>query len=276
MSTIWQTGVGIVNDPSFKEAADFAQQLSTSRFRGCCIKLTHGSERVNEEWMDIHRTVKFLTDAKIKVGGWHFALADPRDEANLFAEQLTKYKMSFAVVDAEGAHDGNWPGGNPDRSKTFVDAYRAKKPKLPSALTTFGGAPAPWVLGHVRDDEKGTPYYNMGPMRFAPWWKNNFRFLPQAYPQIEGALHYEPVECVKHAIRAGWPLSWVHLMFGIYAEKWSDGSIHGMSGDAYIARYKAARRLGVGKGFQTFLSETMLDKDYLALVKILDVNGLAF
>ena len=56
-------------------------------------------------------------------------------------------------------------GGDPGRSRVFVDSFRKELPDLPAAVTTMGAAPAPWVY----------------PFDYAPWREHGFALMPQAY-----------------------------------------------------------------------------------------------
>lgn len=186
----------------------------------------------------------------ISIVGWGVLGDHPEREANYANERLHHFGLSAYVADAEGPHKGDWPGGDAHRSDVFCRVFRKLRPKAALGFTTFGAAPAPWVLGKVGDD-------SAGPMHFTPWWKAGAVLIPQAYPNEFGDV-YEPKACVQHAIRANWPLSGVKLAVGNY---------NGWHAAEYVPRLKDAYHAGARRrcqGFTAYDAENMIDDDYRA------------
>jgi hypothetical protein len=121
-----------------------------------------------------------------------------------------------------------------DRSAAFVEAFRALEPTMPAALVTLGAAKAPWVL----------------PINFGAWRHAGFSLLPEAYyNQYPGD---RPDLTVAHAQRAGWPLSLVHPVIGVY---------HHYPAARYVP---LLQNLGT-TGFSVFLGDQMTPADFEAL-----------
>jgi hypothetical protein len=260
--TVWQRAIDIVHDINFKDPKDYAGILVSNSFTGVMVKIHDGTDRTNEdglkEWISTLRHVGVLF-----VGGWGVQQDDPANEARLAAD-IVNEGLDFYVADAEGPYKGDWPDGDPRRSLVFVQAYEKTAAQTKAhALTTFGAAPSPWLLGHIEDNTLG-PRYHCGPMRFQPWYRRGWRFLPQCYPNLDPV--YSVDSCLDHARRSGWPLPWVHLTIGLYQDK-----LGWPTGEMWVPQLIRARSLGVGAGFQTFLADVMNsrgDSDYVALGKL--------
>lgn len=258
----------IIHDIHFKDPSDYAGILVANGFSGVMVKIHDGTNYVNgSNGPELQGWVREVKSRGVRfVGGWGVPQDKPDDEGTIAAAIVTRQLLDFYVADAEGPHKGDWPGGDPARSLEFVKAYErsASAQALPHALTTFGAAPAPWVLGHIDDNTLG-PHYHVGPMRFQPWYRRGWRLLPQCYPNLDPVYDVDSV--IAHAVRAGWPLPYVHLTIGLYEDKlgWPTGA-------EWVPKLIRARRLGVGAGFTTFLGDVMNSRgpsDYEALSQLI-------
>lgn len=131
-----------------------------------------------------------------KVGGWGINHTDPVGDARDASDAIREYGLDFYIADAEAeykASEGGW-----ERSARFVSEYRRLRPSFPSALSSLGGSPEPWVMD----------------INYKPWQEANFDFLPQAY--WNDYLEYEPGSVLSHARRAGFNPLRVHLTYGLY------------------------------------------------------------
>jgi len=186
--------------------------------------------------------VRLVRQAGFVTGAWGVERDQPEQEASLAARIVGEWGYRFYIADAEDAYKAD-TGGDIARSATFVDAFRARAPDLPAALSTYGAAPAPFVL----------------PIDFASWRQAGFELLPQAYFN-ESAI-YRPDRTIAHAVRAGWDPRRVHPIVGVY---------HQYPAERYLPLLRAARSYG----FSVYLADQMSDSDYSALGQAIQ-EGLA-
>jgi hypothetical protein len=186
--------------------------------------------------------VRLVREAGFVTGAWGVQRDQPVDEAALAVRLVQEWGFRFYIADAEDAYKAD-AGGVLARSQEFVDAFRARAPNLPAALSTYGAAPAPHVL----------------PIDFAAWRRGGFHLLPQAY--YNESEIYRPDETVAHASRAGWPRSHVHPVVGVYRR---------YPAEAYLPLLEAAESYG----FSVYLADQMTDADYVALRRGIE-QGLA-
>ena len=170
----------------------------------------------------------------IAVGAWGAEGLDPIASAAVADLAVRTYGFDFYIADAEGPYEGKHRSSGWGRSSTFVRAFRSLQPSIPAALITLGAAKAPYVL----------------PIDFAAWRNGGFDLLPEAYyNQYPG---YRPDLTVAHAQRAGWPLSLVHPVIGVY---------HHYPAANYVPLLQA---LGT-HGFAVFLGDQMTPADFASL-----------
>jgi len=192
---------------------------------------------INPEFLRLTREAGLVT------GAWGAVRTDPEEEASLAIRLVRDGGYAFYVADAEDAYKADAPGGVWGRSAAFVTAFRSLAPDLAAALTTYGAAPAPYVL----------------PIDFAAWRDGRFSFLPQAYYNVSPVDR--PDRTVEHALRAGWERSSVHPVIGVY-------------GGYRASRYVPLLRAAGTRGFSVFVADQMQDSDYAALGTAIE-DGLA-
>lgn len=192
---------------------------------------------INPEFLRLTREAGLVT------GAWGALRTEPAQEAALASQLVRDGGYAFYVADAEDAYKADAPGGVFDRSPAFVKAFRALEPDLPAALTTYGAAPAPYVL----------------PIDYAAWRDAGFSLLPEAYTNVSPVNR--PDRAVAHAVRAGWPVASVHPVIGVYG---------GYAASRYVPQLEAAGT----HGFSVFLADRMQDADYAALGAAIE-RGLA-
>ncbi len=169
----------------------------------------------------------------VAVGAWGVQRTDPEGEAKLAAKLVQKWGFDFYIADAEAEYKYTSPSGAFDavaygRSKRFVAAFRALMPKLPAALSTYGRA-------------------DMCDIDWAAWRGAGFVYLPQTYWNEFDI--YQPSECVKGAVKAGWPKNQVFPTIGI----WGGGQRKYVSAADYVADLKK----GGTVGFSVYVGESM-------------------
>jgi hypothetical protein len=225
-------GVFIDNPGDFPGPTALADELQRDHFSWVAFHAHNGiwvSWGVPQDWIDA------LRSRGISVGLWGWEDSSPQLSAELAAFQVRQVHADFYIADAEwdyerARHSAGWY-----RSQLFVNAFRQYEPNLPAALTTFGAAPAPWVL----------------PIDFAAWRNGGFDFLPQAYfnqfPKVD-----RPDMTVAHAARAGWSLDRVHPVIGVY---------HKYPAANYVPLLRAAGTTG----YSLFLADQATAADYQAL-----------
>jgi hypothetical protein len=180
----------------------------------------------------------------LKVCGWGVNGDQPVAEARLVDSLISRYGLDCYIADAENAHMAGDYGGDTARSPAFVDEFRRLRPGFPAALSSYAGAPAPWVL----------------PFLYDPWITAGFDFLPQAYLSI--SADYDPETAMAYAARVGWSKDKVHPTIGI---GWSQGR-PALSGAQQVDRLVAAANANA-YGYSIFLGETTTRADILALGK---------
>lgn len=117
-----------------------AEELQASHFTWVALHVHNGLNGIGIDplW------VSALREHGLLVGGWGTEEQHPLIDAVLADLAVRANDLDFYIADAEAPYEANHGGGW--RSKTFVAAFRSLQPTLPAALTTYGGAPAPWVL----------------------------------------------------------------------------------------------------------------------------------
>ena len=183
------------------------------------------------EWLQVMR------DNGIEVGAWGAEGLDPIASAAVADLAIRTYGFDFYIADAEEPYMGKHRSAGWLRSPSFVRAFRSLQPSIPAALVTLGAAKAPWVL----------------PIDFAAWRDSGFDLLPEAYyNQYPGD---RPDLTVAHAQRAGWPLSLVHPVIGVY---------HHYPAAKYVPLLQGLAT----HGFSVFLGDQMTPADFQALSAI--------
>lgn len=189
-------GVFIDNVGDFPGPTGLAAELEKDHFTWVAFHVHNGiwdSYTIPQDWIDTMRA------HGLKVGLWGWEDANPWLAAQLAVFQVRLTGADFYIADAEydyefSPHTGNWY-----HSRIFADTFRQYEPTLPAAMTTFGAATPPWVL----------------PIDFKAWRNAGFDLLPQAYynqfPKVDS-----PLATVQHAERAGWPITQVHPVIGVY------------------------------------------------------------
>jgi hypothetical protein len=223
-------GVFIDNPQNFPDAPTLAAQLHAAHFTWIAF---HVDDVGTLDWTP-PSWLQVMRDNGIAVGAWGAEGLDPIASAAVADLAIRTYGFDFYIADAEGPYERIKAGNGYWRSSMFVRAFRALQPTIPSALVTLGAAKAPWVL----------------PIDFNAWRSGGFDLLPEAYyNQYPG---YRPDLTVAHALRAGWSLSAVHPVIGVY---------HHYPAAKYVP---LLQNLGT-RGFSVFLGDQMTAADFTAL-----------
>jgi hypothetical protein len=244
-------GAGVLTErPADYEAVYLGKLLYAGGFRWLSLKIHDG---VNTDPGVLHQLetgwAKRVQAQGVAVGGWGVNGVEPEAEARLVANLVRTHGLAHYMADAEAAHKAD-TNGDPGRSKRFVDTLRPLAGKLPLALTSYGAAAGDNLLGHTRDGG----YV----MDYRPWYQAGYHFLPQAYPNEFGDV-YELEACLRHARRAGWPLSRIHLMIGNYGG-WHAEHYRARLRKVYVEGRTSSKRPTLC-GFNVFLLEQMREED---------------
>lgn len=223
-------GVFIDNPMNFPDAPTLAAELKASHFTWIAF---HVDDVGTLDWTP-PSWLQVMRDNGIEVGAWGAEGLDPIASAAVADLAIRTYGFDFYIADAEGPYEKIKAGNGYWRSSMFVRAFRALQPSIPSALVTLGAAKAPYVL----------------PMDFNAWRRGGFDLLPEAYyNQYPG---YRPDLTVAHAQRAGWALSLVHPVIGVY---------HHYPAANYVP---LLQKLST-RGFSVFIGDQMTAADFAAL-----------
>jgi hypothetical protein len=204
-------------------------------------------------------------------GVWGVHHNDPTSDAARAINQIDTWGPDFYIADAEAEYKTD-TGGTRAHSATFVNAFRATKPSFKAALTSYGGAYSPNVIGDCTNAAASVFDYKA-------WYDAGFHFHPQAYYNQNDV--YDPLICVLHAQRANWPLSRVHIIVGIFS-----GGIRTMHGadyvplmrqtDALLPNFGQAVSPQTTYGFSAFLGDQMIQQDFVDLgANVFDIPGVA-
>lgn len=220
-------GMFVDNPQDFPDPQTVATEMKANHFTWVSL---HLDDVATLEWTD-PTWISTMREHGISVGVWGVEGLNPIASADLV---LRTWSFDFYIADAEGPYEGKHRSTGWERSATFVLAFRSMQPTIPAALVTLGAARAPYVL----------------PIDFGAWRHGGFELLPEAY--FNQYPDYRPDLTVAHAVRAGWPLSLVHPVIGVY---------HHFPAARYVP---LLQNLGT-RGFSVFLGDEMTPADYLAL-----------
>lgn len=200
-----QAGMILEFTPDFNpHPTYYAKLLHENNFRWLSIKIHDGLAVVDLDplW------IKMCKEAGISVGGWGVLQSNPWNEAHLADRLIRKHELEHYTADAEAAHK-NDTNGNSKCSVIFTQEFAKLQPfRFPRLFTSYGAASGDNLLGSVTD----AMHYVMD---YQTWYRYGWRFAPQVYPNEFGDI-YSLHNCLQHAKRAGWPISFVKPMLGNY------------------------------------------------------------
>ena len=199
---LWRANGAFTAWMEYHEPEPIMARLGRHGWRWVALQATDGAYRQYE--LLLPRWLAAARASGLAVCGWGMLLAEPEREAELAAAVVREHGLDCWIANAEAYYKADDPVGDWGRSTRFVARFRELLPDLPAALSTYGAAPAPWVL----------------PIDYAAWLAGGFDLLPQAYlyEGEGGSPLYSPANAVAHALRAGYPLERVHLTVGLYGE----------------------------------------------------------
>jgi hypothetical protein len=145
---------------------------------------------------------------------------------------VRRYGLDFYIANAEADYEYSGPDGPDgtryDRSRAFVEAFRARQPGLPAGLSSYCRA-------------------DMHDLAWGAWRDGGFVFLPQAYVNDFGA-DVTPAACARGA-GGIFPLDAVHPTIGMHP-----GQRTSMAAATYAGLLDAAGTTG----FSVYLAETRM------------------
>ncbi|MGH3000203.1 MAG: hypothetical protein ACRDNM_12980, partial [Gaiellaceae bacterium] len=231
-------GMFVDNPQDFPDPETVARWLTSAHFTWIAFHVDDVGtlDWTNQHWLDVMRA------NGIEVGAWGAEGLNPIASAAIADLAIRTYGFDFYIADAETPYMGKRDSAAWNRSANFILAFRALQPTIPAALVTLGAAKPPYVL----------------PMNFPAWRNGGFELLPEAYyNQYPG---FRPDLTVAHAERAGYSLSDVHPVIGVY---------HNYPAANYVP---LLQNLGT-HGFSVFLGDYMTPADYTALAGIAASTG---
>jgi hypothetical protein len=228
-SVFARAGVFVDNLDDFPGPWALADELQADHFAWIALHVgdLDGLESVQQLWIDVMRA------HGLQVGAWGMEGNDPIASAAFADFAVRTDGFDFYIADAENPYEleGEW------RSSVFVRAFRTYQPTLPAALVTLGAARAPYVL----------------PIDYGAWRDGGFSLLPEAYYNVYAG--YRPDLTVQHALRAGWSVSLVHPVIGVFHHY-------------PAARYVPLLQADGASGFSVFLADQMTPADFAALASL--------
>ncbi|HSC90879.1 MAG TPA: hypothetical protein VLB86_04410 [Gaiellaceae bacterium] len=198
VTVAWDGAGAFVHNEGHVDPTELGRTLRTNRFRWAVVILHDGlvADPVDVGWIDRFRAA---AGPDVALGGWGVLREQPEAEAALAAQLLERYDLGFYVANAELEYklsgDGPQSPERFGRSRRFVDAFRARLPQLPAAVSSY-----------CRADQQD--------LDWAAWRDAGFDFLPQAYVNDFGA-GFSPGACAAGA-EGHFPLARVHPTLGTY------------------------------------------------------------
>lgn len=190
-------GVFLLNE-GHVDPDELGRTLRANRFRWAVVFLHDGltADPVEGDWI---RRFRAAAGPDVALGGWGVLRERPEAEAALAAELLDRHGLGFYVANAELEYKLSGDGAqSPERfgrSRRFVEAFRARVPQLPAALSSY-----------CRADRQD--------LDWAAWRDAGFHFLPQAYVNDFGSA-FSPGACAAGA-EGFFPPERVHPTLGTY------------------------------------------------------------
>ena len=204
-----------------------AQQLKANNFRWAAFLLHDGltADPIDAAWIQRFRQA---AGGSVLLGAWGVNREHPESEAALAAQLVDRYDLPFYIANAEMEYKYSGDDGySPERfgrSRRFVEAFRARKPGLPAAVSSFC---------HAKNHD----------IDWAVWRDAGFDFLPQAYANDFGA-DFGPDRCAESAAGA-FPMDRVHPTVGTYP------SAFRVSAEQYVTMLSRSATTG----FSLYLAE---------------------
>lgn len=206
-------------------------QLRASGFLWVAVLIHDGltGDPVEGDWIR-----RFRAASGLPVGGWGVLRTEPEDEAELADRMLDHYSLDFYIANPEAeyklSNDDGQSGERFERSRRFVDRFRALEPDMPAAVSSY-----------CRADTQD--------LDWRAWGSSGFAFLPQAYSNDFGSAA-SPAACVEGA--AGFfPSAAVHPTVGMYA-----GGAEEPSAERYAGLLDDAGTVG----FSVYLAESRMNE----------------
>jgi hypothetical protein len=226
--SLWQTGGAFVWHETAIDPEQLGRELRANGFGWIAVQLHDGLtvDPVEDDWLRRFREAS----GGLPVGGWGVLRTDPEDEAKLASSLLDRYPLGFYIADAEAEYKFSGDDGQSDvryrRSREFVDTFRALRPDLPAAISSYCRA-------------------DRADIDWETWASAGFDFMPQAYVNDFGDAA-TPAACAEGAA-SFFPSNTVHPTIGMYS-----GQEETTSAETYASMLEAAHTVG----FSVYLAET--------------------
>jgi hypothetical protein len=204
-------------------------QLRESGFSWLAVLVHDGLtvDRVEGDWVQ-----RFRAASGLPVGAWGVLRTQPEREADLAHRLLDDYALDFYVANAESEYKFSGDDGRSverfERSRRFVDRFRAVEPDMPAGVSSY-----------CRADRQDVDW--------GVWSGSRFAFLPQAYVNDFGTAA-SPAACVDGAAEF-FRRDAVHPTVGMYTGEREEPS---------PKRYAALLHEAGTVGFSVYLAETRM------------------
>lgn len=242
----WQSAGAFVWHTDGIDPSRLGQEMRSNGFGWVAIRIHDGrtADQVDPGWI-----ARFRRTSGLSVGGWGVLRDQPGQEARLAGSLIGKLGLDFYIANAELEYEYSNQSGQSaqrlGRSSTFVRAFRAIEPQLPTALSSY-----------CRADQHDIDW--------PAWRAAGFAFMPQAYVDQFGAAA-APAVCAAAAAGFFAPGD-VHPTVGTYP------SSHPVpSPAAYAKMLRAAGTVG----FSLYLAETTPDTAWQAYGQAIATLGIA-
>jgi hypothetical protein len=222
-----QTAGAFVWHETAVDPEQLGRELRDNGFGWVAVALHDGTtvDPVEDDWLR-----RFREASGLPVGGWGVLRTEPEAEAQLASSLVDRYSLGFYIADAEAEYKYSGDDGPSalryGRSRQFVDAFRALRPDLPAAVSSYCRA------DRVDIDWKA-------------WASAGFDFMPQAYVNDFGD-DVTPAACAEGSA-AYFPADAVHPTIGMYP-----GQEDVTTPETYANLLQAAHTVG----FSVYLAET--------------------
>ena len=229
-ATLWSGAGAFVWHETDVAPEVLGSQLRASGFMWVAVLLHDGLEAdpVEGDWVQ-----RFRAASGLPVGGWGVMRTAPEQEAELGHQLLDLYALDFYIANPEAeyklSNDDGPSSERFERSRRFVERFRALEPDTPAAISSYCRA-------------------DRADIDWRAWSEAGFAYLPQAYSNDFGNAA-APAACADGATEF-FDRDSVHPTIGVYG-----GGGEALSPERYAALLEEAGTVG----FSVYLAETRMN-----------------
>ena len=184
---------------------DILDYAADNHFGWVCLQCFDGTTLIEQTQIPLWKAG--IQSRGMRFGLWGVQHTDPSGDAGRADSQIDLWGAEFYIANAEAEYKTD-TGGTRANAGTFCTAFRAAQPNIAAALVTYA------ATGNEVSVLGDTTVAAAGVMDFKAWYDAGFHYLPEAYASDP---LWAPDRVLRHARRAKWPMSRIHLVLGIYA-----------------------------------------------------------